>query len=158
MHATNKIDYGYEGEDKLGSFESRYEHYNAVSAVGARLGVDAVLPVEPSGPRLAGSISGSALYGSFNNHLTVEGTGQSGGRNHVEDGWIYNLEASAAVQFDLSEISSIELGYRAQQWWDLLESVEDAQGGAGDYSEGSRSDLLVHGPYVTFKLKLGSKP
>lgn len=155
--AENNISYGYEddGGGKLGEL-GQYDHENSVSAIGPRLGIDALIPLMEDGPRLVLASSGSVLFGDFEKDFSYDRTNTGrGGFNIANNGTIYNLEGSAGIQFNVLSNASLEFGYRAQQWWNLLESVDDAKSGDGEFSS-SRTDAFMHGPYATFRLKLGS--
>lgn len=156
LRASNRINYGFDAEsDKLG--EGNYAHVNSVTAIGPRLGFDSIFPFRDAGPRLVGSFSGSALYGKYTNQFSYQETGAgSGSSNSSHHSMVYNLEGSAGVQFDIFANGTFEFGYRAQQWWNLLDSIVDASSDDGSFTDGGRTDVFVHGPYATFSLKFGS--
>jgi hypothetical protein len=157
LHAKNEIDYGYVDidDDKLGD----YNHDNSVLGIGPRLGLDASFPITDSGLQLITSASGSVLWGHFERDRRFEETGGfepagSGSESSSDNGAIFNLEGLAALRFNITDNTSLDVGYRAQHWWNMLDSVFNAQSGDGDFEDGGRTDVFVHGPFATFTIQL----
>jgi major outer membrane protein len=157
LHASNDIDYSYFDDniiDKLGN----YEHENSVLAIGPRLGVDADFPISDTALQLVTSLSGSVLFGRFERDFSFFEdeffSVDSGSESSSDHGTIFNLEGLAALRFNVGANSSLDVGYRAQHWWNMLDSVFEAESDDGDFDEGERTEVLVHGPFATFTVKL----
>jgi hypothetical protein len=154
LHAENDIHYDYLDEGKIGT----YDHENEVFAIGPRIGVNAEFPLGDTGLQLVSSASGSVLFGKFERDFSFfeeRPIGDASGSDSSSDhGTIFNLEGLAAFRFNLGESATLDLGYRAQHWWNMLDSVFEAQSGDGDFEDGGRTDVFVHGPFATFTVKV----
>jgi|GEM_PF-3603740 len=165
VRARNDIGYRYQNfsDDKIGSKSDHgtYAHKNEVRAIGPRLGLDAAIPLDKSGLRLVASMSGSVVFGKFDSHSSYTlhddpSAPVEGGESYSQDKKITNAQASIGLQFDLAADSKLEIGYRAETWHGLLNSVDDAHGWLGDFTQGGSTDVKFQGPYLALTWKFGS--
>ncbi len=157
LRAKNEISYWYHDDyDKVGN----YTHKNEVNAIGPRLGLTASAPLGQGGPRFVSSLSGSVVFGKFNSQHEHSVTGvpapSSGSGSYSQDKKVTNAEASVGLQFDLAANAMFEIGYRAETWQGLLNSVDDAQSGSGTFTQGGATDVNFRGPYLALTWKFGS--
>ena len=159
LRAKNDISYRYHDfdEDKVGT----YAHKNEVNAIGPRLGLNASTPLRQHGPRFVSSVSGAVLFGKFDSqHSYYETDGvtapSSGSGSYSQDKKVTNAEASVGLQFDLAANAMFEIGYRAETWQGLLNSVDNAHSGTGTFTQGGATDVNFQGPYLALTWKFGS--
>ena len=158
VRAKNDIGYRYDqGTDKLGT----YSHQNEVKAIGPRLGMTATIPMGQNGPRFVSSVSGAVLFGTFDGRLSYMASNEEpppdeGIETYSQDKTVSNTEMSVGLQFDLAPKAILEIGYRAETWHDLLNSVDDAQSEKGVFSHTREADVKFQGPYLALTWKFGS--
>jgi len=158
LRAKNDISYRYQDldDDKVGS----YIHQNEVNAIGPRLGLTASTPLGQGGPRFVSSLSKSVVFGKFNSQYEHSESGgedpSNGSGSYFQDKKVTNAEASVGIQFDLAPGAMFEIGYRAETWQGLLNSVDNAQSGDGTFTQGGATDVNFQGPYLALTWKFGS--
>lgn len=152
LHASSDLNYGYDASDKFGSYTGDFTHDNGYWALGPRIGAEATVPLNASPFALTGSASGSALFGfgggQYDYRLT-NGNGPTvttGSFSTNTPSTVFNLEASAGVQYRASSTVTFEVGYQVQQWWNVVPTVSMAND-SGGFIAGD-SDLLLQGPYA----------
>jgi hypothetical protein len=163
LRAKNEISYRYHDfdADKLGYDHGTYSHKNEVKAIGPRLGFNASIPLGDGGPRLFSAVSGSVVFGEFESQYSYSETDDrtapsSGSGSYSQDKKVTNAEASVGLQFDLAAGAMFEIGYRAETWQGLLNSVDDAQSYSGTFTQGGATDVNFQGPYLALTWKFGS--
>ncbi len=149
LHAESTIAYGYDdpGSDKIGNYGGDSD----IWAAGPRLGAEASIPLGDTPFSFNISAAGSALFtGSEQNYDYLRMNGASlagsGSASRSVDSPLWNAEASASLAYRLGPALSVEVGYRAQQWWDLAPSLDGATDD-GSVTLGS-TDLLVHSGFL----------
>jgi hypothetical protein len=152
LHAKNEINYTFDDGFKLGNFD----HNTELWGVGPRAGFEATVPLNatPAFVNLSGSASAIFSRRSHDFNFSVVGFGgpvDSGSANLDRSLTVYNAEASAALGYRFSALSSIQVGYRVQQWWNMVPQVSQADR-FGNFVSGE-SDVLTHGPFA--KLTVG---
>jgi hypothetical protein len=165
LNARNKIDYAYDdftfgtiGGDfsKLGNFHHDVDLWGA----GPRAGLQASVPLFQSPVLLNVSGSGSAIFSRVNHHSafsfrkevlgpTISGSGDTTARSSRA---VYNLEGSAALGYKASNTTLLQVGYQAQQWWNLATAITTADS-EGRFQTG-KSDVLTHGPFAKITVEL----
>jgi hypothetical protein len=143
----------FDGEGKLSSNYVRSSNYSQFgggsrietdqrfSGAGPRIGIDARIPLT-NNLRADVSVAGSALYGR--RKIDVRDTlysefSQSESKNTI----IPNVEASVALTYLLGSNASISLGYKAEQFWNIMPTLSGGEGGGF-----SNDDRLLHGPFA----------
>jgi major outer membrane protein len=160
LNAQNRIRYGYDtdklGFDKLGNFDHKIDLWG----VGPRGGIQATVPLGLSPAFLSLSGAGSAIFSRVNHQYNFSFLMENPGPPTTGAGFstttssrtVYNLEASVAIGFRVSPTTTFQIGYQAQQWWNLATKM----GAANDVGgfEPSRSNVLSHGlvAKITFAL------
>jgi hypothetical protein len=157
--------YSSPANGKLGNFDQQSSFWGA----GPRAGAQATLPL--SGVPFSGSLfsglplsvvvggSGSAIFGEQNRsfeHTDTTGTfvtTTTGGAGHAHSSpVIYNAEASIALDYKLTSMVDLAVGYRAQQFWNAAPRVNQL-GGGGAFNTG-QGDILIHGPFAKITVTL----
>jgi opacity protein-like surface antigen len=146
LHSASKADWFHDGPDRIGEFDDE------VYAIGPRIGVDLLLPLNSTDISLVGSASGSVLLGntesSYNYYrVSSELTRWSDSET------IWNVEVMAGVALDIDENAALTLGYRAAQFGGLVDERSHIQSD-GDFDKGGTSDLLVHGPFARLTIEI----
>ena len=54
-----------------------------------------------------------------------------------------NVEASVALTYLLGQNAAISLGYKAEQFWNIMPTFD-----TGDFSKFDKDDRLIHGPFL----------
>lgn len=135
-------------DDKMGEFDDN------VYAIGPRIGVDLVVPVESSGISLVGSASGSVLFGSVESDYAYRNdSGGSSFTSTSDSQTIWNVEGMAGVSFDVGEHADLILGYRAAEFGGLMVDRSDIDS-SGNFSDDGTSNLLVHGPFARLTVEI----
>jgi hypothetical protein len=150
LHAKNEINYTFDDGFKLGNFD----HNTELWGVGPRAGFEATVPLNatPAFVNLSGSASAIFSRRSHDFNFSVVGFGDERGSANLDRSLtVYNAEATAALGYRFSALSSIQVGYRVQQWWNLVPQVSQADRN-GNFVSGE-SDVLTHGPFA--KLTVG---
>lgn len=154
LNATNRIDYTDNGTGKLGNFD----HRTALSGGGPRGGFEATVPVDGNA-FVTMSGSGSVIFARRSHDFTfnyfdtaANPTSGSGVTNFDRSVTVYNVEASAALGYRFTPNSTVQIGYRVQQWWNLVPQVSAATIDGGFKS--GEGDVLVHGPFAKITVAL----
>jgi hypothetical protein len=147
LHATNDINYTSDDGFKLGNFD----HHTQLWGVGPRAGFEASVPLNASPAFVTISGSASAIFSQREHQLDFSFNTTTGSANFDRSPTVYNAEASAALGYRFSPLSSVQIGYRVQQWWNMVPKVGLANNTAVFAS--GESDVLVHGPFA--KLTVG---
>ena len=149
----------FDGDGKIGAnyFSSAFGDYTNFSnggsydidtthrftGAGPRIGVDAAIPVAEN-VRVDIGVAGAALFGR--RKLKVKGSYSSFyGSGEFQDSEsknviVPNVEASVALTYLLGPNASISAGYRAEQFWNIMPTIEG-------FSSGN-DDRLIHGPFL----------
>lgn len=143
-----------EALDKMGEFQ------DSTYAIGPRIGVDVMVPLNLPDVALVGSASGSALFGYTESEYHDAGLIPSIQElaEQEETDWnssevIWNVEGMAGVSFGIGDKADLTLGYRAAQYSGLMIERSDINK-VGDFSDDGRSDLLVHGPFARLTVEI----
>jgi hypothetical protein len=151
LHAKNDIQYTFDDGFKLGNFD----HNTDLWGVGPRAGFEVTVPLNatPAFVNLSGSASAIFSRRSHDFNFSVVGFGPAniGSANLDRSLTVYNAEATAALGYRFSTLSSVQVGYRVQQWWNMVPTVGRADL-RGNFVSGE-SDVLTHGPFA--KLTVG---
>jgi len=161
LNAHDRIHYGFDTTklgtlDKLGNFDHKIDLWGA----GPRGGFQATLPLGNSPAFLNLSGAASAIFTQettrydFSFSKATFGspiTGSGSSRTHNSP-TVYNLEGSVAVGFRVSPTATFQIGYQAQQWWNLVTRIGDADD-VGGFQPG-RSNVLSHGPVAKITIAL----
>lgn len=159
LRAANDIHYGYEDESdgKLG----RFDHDIDMVGIGPRIGADASIPLGNSGASISARGAASAIFTRVDHSFSFYEDAlpfPDEGRLDLDDNrTVYNLEASLAVDYAVSDRMSLSVGYQAQQWWDLATTVSNAGSdtGSSDFpGKIGSGDVLTHGPFARMTIKL----
>lgn len=168
LHAAQDIDYSYDnsifipvmgiGEvDKFGNFD----HDTELWGIGPRIGAEAGIPLGNSRASLNLAGAGSVIFSNVDHDYDFEfdklGADGSGDDDLDDSRTVYNLEASAAVSYNVTNAVSFELGYQGQKWWNLTTTLDEIDDGDADGSASvllSQGDVLVHGPFARITVKL----
>lgn len=160
LNARDRIHYGYDttkiGFDKLGDFDHKIDLWG----FGPRGGLQATLPLGNSPAFLNLSGAASAIFTqethrydfSFSMEtpgLPIAGNGLSRIHNSPT---VYNLEGSVTVGFRVSPTATFQIGYQAQQWWNLVPKIGNADD-EGSFQPG-RGNVLSHGPVAKITIAL----
>ena len=163
VRAENNVSYQYHDFDnKLGEHDrGTYSYKNEFKAIGPRLGFNASIPLADGGPRFVSAVSRSVVFGRFDSQYSYSETDDltapaNGSGSYSQDKKVTNAEASVGLQFDLAANAMFEIGYRAETWQGLLNSVDNAQSGAGTFTQGGAKDVNFQGPYLALTWKFGS--
>lgn len=151
LHSASEADWSYDGPDKIGEFDDE------VYAIGPRIGVDLLLPLNSTDISLVGSASGSVLFGSMESSYNYDGNGLDSIGSELtrwsESETIWNVEAMAGVAFGVGDNAALTIGYRAAQFGGLMADRSDIDND-GPFSDDGRSDLLVHGPFARLTVEI----
>lgn len=111
---------------------------------GPRLGFDAVVPLG-GGAQLDIGAAGSVLIGKRKGKASISDDGYGYEESKSKTKVIPNLEASAALTYMVGSNMSLSAGYRVEQFWNIMPTIEEDGFGS--------SDRLIHGPFVQFAIK-----
>jgi hypothetical protein len=149
LNANNRSEYSDVDVDKIGNFA----HRSHLWGVGPRGGVEATLPLQNSPAFLTVSGSASAIFSqrnhafdfAFDNTGIFMGTAATGTSNFNRTLMVYNAEGAVALGYRISGRSLVQIGYRAQHWWNIVPNISGATTSAGA-TVGS-GNAFVHGPF-----------
>jgi hypothetical protein len=152
LNAHNHMSYGFIDGSKLGNFDHDVELWG----VGPRAGIQASFPLGQSPASLKVAAAGSVIF-SHVDHRSIFASRTdvgnfSGNSNTGSSPTVYNVEGSVGVGFRIHPKATVEIGYQAQQWWNLTNRVRDADK-FGNFTSG-RNDVLVHGPVAKITVAL----
>lgn len=147
LHSISETHWAKDDHIKLGEFD------DDVFAIGPRIGLDLVIPLDSTNLSLVGSASGSVLFGSVDSSYNYTNKGSDDLTRWNASQTIWNLEGMAGVSLDVGESADLTLGYRAAQFSGLMSDRSDIDKN-GDFSEGGTSDLLVHGPFARLTVSI----
>jgi hypothetical protein len=143
----------------LNSFSSTETGNSHSWGVGPRLGASGAYPLAQWGPgtlSLTGEAAGAALFGEANRSTSDSGnfvafSGQSGfSSNKWETIWNVEGTVGLAYSFPLGgSEATVNVGYRAQGWWSLINTSRNTFSGAVN----STGDQFFHGPVAGLKVK-----
>ena len=135
--------------DKVGSYD------DSLWAVGPRIGLDAVLPIEDQHQlSFVGSLSGSVLFGDRSTDESLTTIIGPLSRSFSESETVWNVDAMAGLQMPVGERASLTLGYKAQQFWNLVSGRSDVESFFGTYTDEGNKDVLVHGPFLKLTVEV----
>jgi hypothetical protein len=133
--------------DQSGSYSSFYgsssnssEH--TFSGIGPRVGIDANIPFADN---VSADLraSGAVLFGTRKVEGTYSGFYSAGSFSRRDSGVVVpNVEASAAVSYLFGEHAKLSVGYRVDQYWNVLDMNGSPGGGSRE------SDRTIHGPFL----------
>ena len=167
LHARNKIHYQHDGvttitSPPLGDFDKlgNFEHDINLWGFGPRAGLQASLPLAQSPLSLDASGSAAAIFSRVNHKTAFSFMNENFPDDDIGSGTtrtrsspiVYNLEGSLALGYRPSNTLSVQVGYQAQQWWNLATGITSADS-EGRFQSG-RSDVLVHGPFAKLTVEL----
>ncbi len=142
----------FETDDKFGDITGSYE--DQLFAGGPRIGLDLMLPVsEPHQIAFVGSVSGSVLFGDRSVDEELETIAGSFPNDFSDSEIIWNVEAMAGVQVAVGERAALTIGYRGQQFGDLVAKRSDIDKG-GDYDQDGSGNVLLHGPFAGLTVEI----
>lgn len=143
LHADSDIDYGTSSND--------YHSDGHFWAFGPRAGLEGSMPLWASPFSLRGSVAGSVLFADGHQDFVYD-AGGPGSSQFGLDQPIWNAAISASVAYNFNPNAMIEVGYQAEEFWNLAPSVFNASIN-GDLTPG-QADVLSHGPFLKFTAKL----
>lgn len=154
LHAENHVDYSYfEPEpDKIGDYEAGTE----VWGIGPRLGAEGGVQLGNSGVSLFIMGAGSAIFSDVErryDYFEDDGIG-SGDERDGDFRTIYSLEGKVALGYDVTRSVNLQIGYQAQQWWNLIDRVDDVDNSDTSLDFAGDGDFLTHGPFARITVKL----
>lgn len=140
----------FEG-DMSGTYSSFYGAGNGstehtFTGIGPRVGIDADVPLTGNLSADVGA-SGALLFGTRKTEGTYSSFYGSGSFSRRDNVVVPNVEASAALTYLLGENAKLSVGYRVDQYWNVLDTNPSAGGGT---QEGDRT---IHGPF--FRVTIG---
>jgi opacity protein-like surface antigen len=119
------------------------------SGLGPLIGARVHVPLGNSRFAVIGSGGGSMLFGDRTSQETSSFLGFTSVTNLRDDNRVYELEGALSLAYRISECWSAELGYRVEQWWNIVDTRSSlillAGLNTGNHSNGN---LLTHGPFV----------
>ena len=151
LNAHNHMSYGFVDRSKLGTFDHDVELWG----VGPRAGIQASFPLGQSSASLNVSGAGSVIFSQVDHRFVFNTSGYGPGPGYsttTASPTVYNVEGSVGVGFRINPKATVEIGYQAQQWWNLTSRVRDADK-FGNFASG-RNDVLVHGPVAKITVAL----
>lgn len=160
VNAQNRIDYGVDESDKLGTFSGSYQHDVSLWGFGPRAGLDASIPICDSPFSLNFGGAGSVLFSRVDHRFDFNTVSTSGPNVDTTSGstnsrfWrtVYNAEGSLSLSYRIVPAVAVSAGYRASQWWGLSTTIGQANS-SGGFATG-RGNILTHGPFVRFTFEL----
>ena len=154
LHAENNIDYGYSETSKVGDFEAESETWG----IGPRVGAEGGFQLGNSGVSLFLMGAGSAIfsdverrYDYFQERNFVVTSGEDKSSDFRT---IYSLEGKVALGYDVTRSINFQIGYQAQQWWNLIDRVDDVDNSDTSLDYDGGGDFLTHGPFARITVKL----
>ncbi len=140
-HGHGMADYYYNGE--YYNLNGSTDH--SFTGVGPRAGIDAWVPIAPN-LDLDVSAAGAVLFGRRKLSYTVSYyyAGPSYSDSETDSATVPNVEASAALTYSVTPNFKISGGYRVEQFWNVMPTVES--GGIKD------DNRLFHGPFLRLTL------
>ena len=155
INAFNSVDAFYfepreEGPDKIGDYEANTE----VWGIGPRVGAEGGFKFGDSGVSLFLMGAGSAIF----SHVDREDRRQETFESDFEDDssdtrTVYSLEGKIALGYDMTPSVNFQIGYQAQQWWNLLDNIE-INSNSGTIERDGTADVMTHGPFARITVKL----
>jgi hypothetical protein len=98
------------------------------------------MPLAGSRFAMIGSVGASALFGNLTNTSFESNLRTTTG--------VYELEGELSLAYRIDVSWEAEIGYRAEQWWNVLDTRPDMNS-IGNHTNGN---LLTHGPFVRVDL------
>ena len=155
LNAQNQMSYGFVDGSKLGNFDHDVELWG----VGPRAGIQASFPLGQTTASLNLSAAGSVIFSRVDHRFVFDTSGLApgpgpgrGSSTTTASPTVYNVEGSVGVGFRIHPKTTVEIGYQAQQWWNLTNQVRDADK-FGNFTSG-RNDVLIHGPVAKITVAL----
>jgi hypothetical protein len=157
LNVNNRVAYGIDESDKLGS----YDHRSQLWGAGPRVGLQASIPSTswpvsldlPLSLNLMGA--GAAIFSNQRDRFdySYSGTDTGGGNPKFDNApTIYNLEGSIGIGYKICDPLTLTVGYRAQQFWHAVPNFTGIDA-FGDV-ELKQTNILVHGPFARFTVTL----
>ncbi len=152
LHSDSEADWSYDFPSRNGEFNDE------VYAIGPRIGVDILIPLQAANVSLIGSASGSALLASMESSYEFDGFNLFDGFDWELTRWsdtktIWNVDAMAGVSFGVGDDADLTIGYRAAQFSGLIGDRSEIAFN-GEFSKDGTSDLLVHGPFARLTVEI----
>ncbi len=119
------------------------------TGIGPRIGVDANIPVAEN-VRVDFGLAGAMLYGKRKGKIKGSYSsfyGENSGsisESKKKNVWVPNLEASVALTYLLGPNTSLSAGYKAEQFWNIMPTID----GSGEGGGFGKDDRLIHGPFL----------
>lgn len=155
LHAFNNVDV-----DKLGteSDSEKLGYQSETWGIGPRIGAEGGFQLGNSGVSLFMMGAGSAIFADVDRHAensfgSIDEYFVSIEDDDSDSRTIYNLEGKVALGYDLTRSINFQIGYQAQQWWNLIDRSENA-GSLGLPDDDGSGDFLTHGPFGRITVKL----
>jgi hypothetical protein len=154
--------FGGDTADKVGNFNRDLKTWG----IGPRIGAEVTAPLWASPALFVNlGISGSVLWANVKdrfNGTTIEvdsdppgtfinSTSSDDSRSRT----LWNVDASAALGYRLSPNMSLQVGYRAERWWNLLETTNNADK-VGDFTR-DKAHVLSHGAFGKLTVEFPAK-
>ncbi len=133
---------------------SRDDHFYGF---GPRLAASWTLPIAATGFSVNAGLGGSVLFGQFRSKSSVDVVG---GREKFANGRVaYNAEGELSVTYAWPFGLYAALGYQASAWFGItsqrqtVDFVASVASGAASPGGATRSNYLVHGPFLRVGLR-----